>query len=154
MYSTGFQLDWNLLWTFCPSSPNIVRTFRIFLGYSLTFIFTTINGNCHLLLKLKPGVVLLPLRMVSAAWLIVWLFISWGDWSLLIGGSGWGTVYCCFLWPLYDSLAMENDCSANDGADKLFWGIKNFSSCYVLMAVNFLVILSVNAKANMLSASR
>ena len=73
---------------------------------------------------------------------------------MLIGGSGWGTVYCCFLWPLYDSLAMENDCSANDGADKLFWGIKNFSSCYVLMAVNFLVILSVNAKANMLSASR
>ena len=73
---------------------------------------------------------------------------------MLIGGSGWGTVYCCFLWPLYDSLAMENDCSGNDGADKLFWGIKNLSSCYVLVAVKFLVILSVNAKANMLSASR
>ena len=54
---------------------------------------------------------------------------------MLIGGSGWGTVYCCFLWPLYDSLVMENDCSGNDGADKLFWGIKNF--CYVLVAVKF-----------------
>ena len=81
---------------------------------------------------------------------------------MLIGGSGWGTVYCCFLWPLYDSLAMENDCSGDDGADKLFWGIKNLSSCYVLVGVpvmswwqlSFLVILSVNAKANMLSASR
>ena len=71
---------------------------------------------------------------------------------MLIGGSGWGTVYCCFLWPLYDSLVMENNCSGNDGADKLFWGIKNF--CYVLVAFSFLVILSVNAKANMLSASR
>ena len=71
---------------------------------------------------------------------------------MLISGRGWGTVYCCFLWPLYDSLVMENDCSGNDGADKLFWGIKNF--CYVLVAVKFLVILSVNAKANMLSASR
>ena len=33
--------------------------------------------------------------------------------------------------------AMENDCSGNDGADKLFWGIKNLSSCYVLVAVKF-----------------
>ena len=73
---------------------------------------------------------------------------------MLIGGSGWSTVYCCFLWPLYDSLAMENDCSCNDGADKLLRGIKNLSSCYVLVAVKFFVILSVNAKANMLSASR
>ena len=54
---------------------------------------------------------------------------------MLIGGSGWGTVYCCFSWPLYDSLVMEKDCSGNDGADKLFWGIKNF--CYVLVAVKF-----------------
>ena len=53
---------------------------------------------------------------------------------MLIGGSGWGTVYCCFLWPLYDSLVIY-DCSCNDGADKLFWGIKNF--CYVLVAVKF-----------------
>ena len=71
---------------------------------------------------------------------------------MLIGGSGWGTVYCCFLWPLYDSLVMENDCSGNDGADKLLQGIKNF--CYVLVAVKFFVILSVNAKVNMLSAWR
>ena len=48
------------------------------------------------LLKLKPGVFLLPFWMVSAAWLIVRLFISWGDWSLLIGGSGWGTVFAAF----------------------------------------------------------
>ena len=43
---------------------------------------------------------------------------------MLIGGSGWGTFFCCFLRPLHDSLATENDCSGNDGAGKLFWGIK------------------------------
>ena len=71
---------------------------------------------------------------------------------MLIDGSGWGTVYCCFLWPLYDSLVMENDCSGNDGADKLFWGIK--TSVMSWWQLSFLVILSVNAKANMLSAWR
>ena len=71
---------------------------------------------------------------------------------MLIGGSGWGTVYCCFLWPLYDSLVMENDCSGNDGADKLFWGIQ--TSVMSWWQLSFLVILSVNAKANMLSAWR
>ena len=30
---------------------------------------------------------------------------------MLIGGSGWSTVFCCFLRPLHDSLATENDCS-------------------------------------------
>ena len=44
---------------------------------------------------------------------------------MLICGSGWGTVFCCFLRPLHPSLATENDCSGNDGAGKLFWGIKN-----------------------------
>ena len=73
---------------------------------------------------------------------------------MLIGGSGWGTVYCCFLWPLYASLAIENDCSGNDGADKLFWGIKNLVPVMSWWQLSFLVILSVNAKANMLSASR
>ena len=44
---------------------------------------------------------------------------------MLIDGSGWGAVFfCCFLRPLHDLLATENDCSGNDGAGKLFWGIK------------------------------
>ena len=74
---TGFQLDLNLLRTFCPSSPNFVRTFGNFLGH-----FFNTNFYHHkrklpsALLKLKPGVVLLPFRMVSAVRLIVWLFIS------------------------------------------------------------------------------
>ena len=96
----GFQLDWNLLRTFSPSSSNFVRTFGNFLGH-----FFNTNFYHHkqklpsALLKLKPGVVLLPFRMVSAVWLIAWLFISWGEWSLsiVVGGSGWGTVFCCFF---------------------------------------------------------
>ena len=56
---------------------------------------------------------------------------------MLIGGSGWGTVFCCFLWLLHDSLATENDCSGNDGADKLIWGITKVNSCYFLVAVKF-----------------
>ena len=51
---------------------------------------------------------------------------------MLIGGSGWGTV---FLQPLHDSLGTESDCSGNDDAGKLFWGMKNFSSCCFLMAI-------------------
>ena len=137
---TGFQLDWNLLRTFCPSSPNFVGTFGNFLGH-----FFNTNFYHHkrklpsALLKLKPGVVLLPFRMVSAVRLIVWLFISWGEWSLsiVVGGSGWGTVFFCFLRPLHDSLATENDCSGNDGAGKLFWCIKNYSSCCFLVAIKF-----------------
>ena len=31
--------------------------------------------------------------------------------------------------------ATENDCSGNDGAGKLFWGIKNLSSCCFLVAI-------------------
>ena len=63
--------------------------------------------------------------------------------------------FCCFLRLLQDLLAMENDCSGNDRAGKLFWGIKNLSSFCFLVAIKFfLVILSVNANANMLSASR
>ena len=37
---------------------------------------------------------------------------------------------------------------------KLFGGTKNLSSCCFLVAIKFLVILSVNANVNMLSASR
>ena len=29
----------------------------------------------------------------------------------------------------------ENDCSGNNGACSLFWGIQNLSSCYFLVAV-------------------
>ena len=54
------------------------------------------------------------------------------------GGSGWGTVFCYLFWPLHDSLATESGCSGNNGAGKLFWGIKNLSSCCFLMAIKFL----------------
>ena len=63
----------------------------------------------------------------------------------------------CFLLlfrSLHDSLATENNCSDNNEAGKLFWGIRNFSCCCFLVAIKFLAILSVNANANMLSASR
>ena len=43
----------------------------------------------------------------------------------------------CFFWPLHDSLATESDCSGNDGAGKLFCGIKNLSSCCFLVAIKF-----------------
>ena len=45
--------------------------------------------------------------------------------------------FCCFLQPLHDSLATKNDCSGNDGADKLFWCIKKLSSCCFLVAIKF-----------------
>ena len=73
---------------------------------------------------------------------------------MLISGIGWGTVFCCYLQSLHDSLVMESGCSGNDGAGKLFWGIQNLSSCCFLVAIKFLGILSVNANANMVSASR
>ena len=34
-------------------------------------------------------------------------------------------VSCCFFRPVHNSLATESDCSGNDGAGKLLWGIKN-----------------------------
>ena len=45
--------------------------------------------------------------------------------------------FCCLLRPLHDWLATENDCSGSDGADKLFWGIKNLSSSCFLVAIKF-----------------
>ena len=45
---------------------------------------------------------------------------------------------CCFLQPLHDSLVRESGCSGNDGAGKLFLGIKNLSSCCFLVAIKFL----------------
>ena len=55
----------------------------------------------------------------------------------LVDRSQWKWVGYCFLRPLHDSLATENDCSCNDGAGKLFWYIKNFSSCCFLAAIKF-----------------
>ena len=49
-----------------------------------------------------------------------------------------GYCFCCFLRPLQDLLATESDCSCNDGVGKLFWGIKNLSSCCFLGAIKFL----------------
>ena len=57
--------------------------------------------------------------------------------SIVVSGSGWGTDFCCFLRPLHDSLATENVCLGNDGAGKLFWYIKKFSSCCFLAAIEF-----------------
>ena len=48
-----------------------------------------------------------------------------------------GTVFCCFLRPLHDSLATQSGCSGNNGAGKLFWGFKNLSPCCFLMAIKF-----------------
>ena len=70
------------------------------------------------------------------------------------GGSGWGTFYAAFLRSLHDSLVTEFGCSGNDGVGKLFWGIKNLRSCCFCWQLSFIVILSVNANVNMLSASR
>ena len=56
---------------------------------------------------------------------------------MLIGESGWGTVFCCYLWSLHDLLVMVNGCSGNDGASRLFWGIKILSSCCFLVANKF-----------------
>ena len=57
---------------------------------------------------------------------------------MLIGGSGLGTVFCCFLQPLHDLLATESDCAGNDGGGKLFWCIKKKTcSCCFLVAIKF-----------------
>ena len=56
--------------------------------------------------------------------------------SLLVEVGG-VLFFFCFLRPLHDSLATDNDCSGNDGAGKLFWCIKNFSSCCFLVAIKF-----------------
>ena len=73
---------------------------------------------------------------------------------MLIGGSGWGTVFCCYLRSLHNSLVMESVCSGNDGACKPFWSIKTWVPVVSWWQLSFLVILSANANANMLSASR
>ena len=38
---------------------------------------------------------------------------------------GYCCFFCCYFRPLHDSLVTESGCLGNDGAGKLFWGIKN-----------------------------
>ena len=45
--------------------------------------------------------------------------------------------FCCYLRSLHNSLVTESDCSGNDGGGKLFWGIKNLSSCCFFVAIKF-----------------
>ena len=64
------------------------------------------------------------------------------EYSKLVDRSQWkwgggGIVFCCFLRLLHVSLATENNCSGNEGEGKLFWCIKNFSSCCFLVAIKF-----------------
>ena len=42
--------------------------------------------------------------------------------SVEVGGV---LFFCCYFRLLTDSLVKESGCSGNDGAGKLFWGIKN-----------------------------
>ena len=65
-----------------------------------------------------------------------------------------GYFFLLLFRQLHDSLATENDCSGNDGAGKLFWCIKTSVPVVSCWQLSFLAILSVNANANMLSASR
>ena len=45
--------------------------------------------------------------------------------------------FCCYLRSLHDLFVTESGCSGNDGAGKLFWGIKNLSACCFLVAIKF-----------------
>ena len=72
-------------------------------------------------------------------------------WSVEVGGV---LFFCCYFRPLHDSLVTESCCSGNDGAGKLLWGIKTWIPVFSWWQLSFLVILSANANANMLSASR
>ena len=45
--------------------------------------------------------------------------------------------FCCYLRPLHDSLVTESGCSGNDGAGKLFLGIKTLSFPLFLVAIKF-----------------
>ena len=68
-----------------------------------------------------------------------------------------GYCSCCYLRSLHNSLVRESGCSGNDGAGKLFWGIKKIlSSCSFLVATTFFshFIGEWQINANMLSALR
>ena len=48
-----------------------------------------------------------------------------------------GYCFYCYLWLLHDSLVTDCGCSGNDGSGKLFWDIKNLSSCCFWVAIYF-----------------
>ena len=50
---------------------------------------------------------------------------------------GYCFFFYCFFRSLHDSLATESDYSGNDGAGKLFWDMKNLSSCCLLVLIKF-----------------
>ena len=53
----------------------------------------------------------------------------------MIGGSG--VLFLLLFAAAARLIATENDCSGNDGAGKLFCGIKDLSSCCFLVAIKF-----------------
>ena len=80
-----------------------------------------------------PGMVLLPFRMVSVAAFYLMRRRELVDRWKWVG-------YCYFAaicGLLHNQLVTESGCSGNDGARKLFWGIKNLSSCWFLVAIKF-----------------
>ena len=48
-----------------------------------------------------------------------------------------GVLFLLLFSALHDSLVTESGCSGNDGAGKLFWGIKTLSSRCFLVAIKF-----------------
>ena len=46
--------------------------------------------------------------------------------------------FCCSLRSLHNSLVTKSSCKGNDGAGKLFWGLKNLSSCCFLVAIKLI----------------
>ena len=56
--------------------------------------------------------------------------------------------FSCYLRVLNDSSVTESGCSGNDGWGKLFWGIKNLSSCCFLVAIKVLAHLSRSDKVS------
>ena len=70
--------------------------------------------------------------------------MNWLALELVDQWKGWGTVFCCYLSLLQDSLVTESGCSCG----QTVLGYKNLSSsCWQL---SFLVILSADANTNML----
>ena len=57
-----------------------------------------------------------------------------------------GVLFLLLMAAAVDSLATESGCTGNDGAGKLFWGIKTRLFVVVWWQLSFLVILSVSAK--------
>ena len=120
---SGFQLDWNLHRTFCPSSPNIVRTFGNFLGHFFRHSFYHYKCPSH---NETRG------SFSTIDWLTFYLMRR----LELVDRWKWVVYFfCCYFRPLHHSLISESGCSGNDGAGKLFQG--NLSSCCFLVAIKF-----------------